>query len=144
MQRWYISNVKTTFYSVDKKASALPWFRWEKNLSRLNVIRLLNVLLTLQGCRKRGVGGLGGLKLNPPTQFFPDQLTLSQPGGAHYTYPVLQTPSTSVELKLRWRFCVHASTWPEFSFLAKFWISFDISNTRSWLGYAQERNWNTI
>ena len=25
-----------------------------------------------------------------------------------------------VELKLRWRFCVHASKWPEFCFLAKF------------------------
>ena len=25
-----------------------------------------------------------------------------------------------VELKLRWRFYVHASTWPEFYFLAKF------------------------
>ena len=60
MQKRYISK---QFYSVDIKASALPWFRWEKNLSRLNVIRLLNVLLTLQGCRKRGVGGLGGLNI---------------------------------------------------------------------------------
>ena len=70
------------FYSVDKKASALPWFRWEKNLSRLNVIRLLNVLLTLQGCRKRGegLGGLGDLSPSPPSpKFLPDQLTLSQP-----------------------------------------------------------------
>ena len=38
--------------------------------------------------RRQG-GGLGGLK---PPQFLADQLTLSQPGGAHYPHPVLQAP----------------------------------------------------
>ena len=40
-----------------------------------------------QACRKRG--GWGGFSL---AQFLADQLTLSQPGGAHYPHPVLQAP----------------------------------------------------
>ena len=49
-----------------------------------------------------------------------------------------------VELKLRWRFYVQASTWPEFYFLTKFWIIFDISNTRVQLGVAQKPIYNII
>ena len=32
----------------------------------------------------------------------------------------IPTRAQCFKLKLRWRFCVHASTWPEFYFLAKF------------------------
>ena len=49
-----------------------------------------------------------------------------------------------VELKSRWQVCVHASTWPESYFQAKFWIFFYILNTRSWLRFAQKRIWNTL
>ena len=38
---------------------------------------------TLQACRKRGAGG------PVPPHFLTDQLTLSQPWGAHYPHPVL-------------------------------------------------------
>ena len=37
----------------------------------------------------RRQGGLGGLQ---PPQFLADQLTLSQPGGAHYPHLVLRAP----------------------------------------------------
>ena len=36
-------------------------------------------------------GGLGGFS-PPPPQFLTDQLTLLQPGGAHYPHPVLKAP----------------------------------------------------
>ena len=49
-----------------------------------------------------------------------------------------------VELKIRWWFCVHTSTCTEIYFLLKFWIIFDISNTRSLLGLAQKHIWNVI
>ena len=35
-------------------------------------------------------GGAGGA--SAPPQILADQLTLSQPGGAHYPHPVLQAP----------------------------------------------------
>ena len=37
------------------------------------------------------IAGLSQGGLQPP-QFLADQLTLSQPGGAHYPHPVLQAP----------------------------------------------------
>ena len=49
-----------------------------------------------------------------------------------------------VEIKLRWRFYVHASTCPEIYFWSYFWIIFDVSNTKPWLGFAQKHIWNTI
>ena len=45
--------------------------------------------------------GLGGLQ---PPQFLTDQLTLSQPGGAHYPQPVLQSPPDFQTLR---RACFH-------------------------------------
>ena len=39
-------------------------------------------------------GGWGGFS-PPPPQFLADQLTLSQPEGAHYPHPVLQAPGFS-------------------------------------------------
>ena len=39
-----------------------------------------------QGCRKRGAEGAQA------PQFLVDQLTLSQPGGAHSPHPVLRAP----------------------------------------------------
>ena len=39
-----------------------------------------------QARRERGPGGL------VPPRFLSDQLTLSQPGGAHYPHPVLLAP----------------------------------------------------
>ena len=49
-----------------------------------------------------------------------------------------------VELKLRWQFYVHGSTWPKIYFWLMLWIVFDISNTKSWIGFAQKQNWNII
>ena len=55
---------------------------------------------------------------------------------------MVATLTQCVELKLRWRFYVHASTCPEIYFWLMFRIIFDISNTRSWLGFAQKQIWN--
>ena len=49
-----------------------------------------------------------------------------------------------VELKLRWRFCLHTSTCPEIYFWSKFCIIFDISNTKSLLRLAQKHICNII
>ena len=53
-------------------------------------------------------------------------------------------PPQCVELMLRWRFCVHSSICPEIYLQSKFWIIFDISNTRSRLGFSQKHIWNII
>ena len=49
-----------------------------------------------------------------------------------------------VELKLRWHFCVHTSTYPEIYFQSNFWISFDISTTKFLLGLVQKHICNII
>ena len=54
------------------------------------------------------------------------------------------TPTQCVQMKLRWRFHVHASTCPEMYFWSWFWIIFGIPNTRPWLGITQKHIWNTI
>ena len=59
-------------------------------------------------------------------------------------FPISPPPFPQcVEMKLRWRFYVHASTCPEISFWSCFWIIFDVSNTRPRLGFAQKHIWNT-
>jgi hypothetical protein len=64
-------------------------------------------------------------------------------GARHYCQKILRVPQC-VEMKLRWRFYVHTSTCPEIYFWSWYWIIFDISNTRTWLGFAQKHVWNTI
>ena len=39
-----------------------------------------------------GLSQAGGSEGHVPPQFLADQLTLSQPGGAHYPHPVLHAP----------------------------------------------------
>ena len=57
-----------------------------------------------QGCRQ------GGLQ---PSQFLTDQLTLSQPGGAHHPHPVLQArPLPGFSDLAVWQFPnVYLTTW---------------------------------
>ena len=43
-----------------------------------------------------------------------------------------------IELKLRWQFCEHGSTYPEIYFQSKFWIFLGISNAISLLRLAQK------
>ena len=45
--------------------------------------------MALKGTGPSQAGGPGGLV---PPHFLSDQLTLSQPGGAHYPHPVLRAP----------------------------------------------------
>ena len=52
----------------------------------------------LQARRKWG-GGRGG---PVPPHFLADQLTLSQPGGAHYPHPVLRAPPDFQILRRPW------------------------------------------
>ena len=56
------------------------------NFQTFNCFKL-NFQGRLQSCRKRG--GQGG---TCPPHFLADQLTLSQPGGAHYPHLVLRAP----------------------------------------------------
>ena len=53
----------------------------------------------MQARRKRGVGA-GGARA--PFHFLADQLTLSQPGGAHYLHPVLCAPPDFQTLREPW------------------------------------------
>ena len=56
--------------------------------AKLNGKRSIYYRIYMQACRKWG--GRGGHV--PPPHFLADQLTLFQPGGAHYPHPVLRAP----------------------------------------------------
>ena len=53
-------------------------------------------------------------------------------------------PPQCDELKLRWLLYMHARVCPEIYFWSNCWIIFDISNIRSWLGFAKKHIWNII
>ena len=55
----------------------------------LSYIQSLDIVLDMYNSGLSQAGGPGG---HVPPQFLADQLTLSQPGGAHYPHPVLQAP----------------------------------------------------
>ena len=101
VKTYFLSNTLNQFLLFFLKMNKVIEIRCKKSwyYAVKDIRNLWIICWNYVGLRPVASGGLRGLK---PSQFLADQLTLSQPGGAHSPHPVLRAPPDFQTLRRPW------------------------------------------